>query len=282
MYVPNITISVPQPYNKIGDGPEGPEIFHISNYLNSVSKHKTIDNIKILPDSRYNKSGIVNSEMIKGCIITKVYPYGKKIIFVFDNYLWMIFSLGLEGTFKYIEKTSNNIYPKHSSILISFASGDSLLFSDSRHFGNVVITTNYKLSMKDVGPSWIQGDVELEKFIGVVKSLKKNTKKSIAEFLLEQKYFSGIGNYLRSDILYHAKVDPFKLVIELDNDELERVFKSANKVINSAVECKGTFSKVYNDGGCYSPIVYGRMKTSKNEKVERTKDKNGRMIHWVP
>lgn len=39
---------------------------------------------------------------------------------------------------------------------------------------------------------------------------KKNFDKPICEALLDQKYFNGIGNYLRSTILYYAGINPFE------------------------------------------------------------------------
>lgn len=39
---------------------------------------------------------------------------------------------------------------------------------------------------------------------------KKAFDKPICEALLEQKYFNGIGNYLRSTILYYLDVNPFE------------------------------------------------------------------------
>jgi endonuclease VIII-like 1 len=45
----------------------------------------------------------------------------------------------------------------------------------------------------------------------VMSSLKNKVfSKPICEMLLDQKYFNGIGNYLRSTILYYLDVDPFQ------------------------------------------------------------------------
>ena len=45
----------------------------------------------------------------------------------------------------------------------------------------------------------------------VYKNLhKKDFDKPIYEVLLNQKYFSGIGNYLRSTILYYLDINPFQ------------------------------------------------------------------------
>jgi endonuclease VIII-like 1 len=44
---------------------------------------------------------------------------------------------------------------------------------------------------------------------------KQNFRKPICETLLDQKYFNGIGNYLRSTILYYADINPFEVAIKV-------------------------------------------------------------------
>ena len=39
-------------------------------------------------------------------------------------------------------------------------------------------------------------------------------KRSICEVLLDQRYFNGIGNYLRAEILHRAQISPFVAAIE--------------------------------------------------------------------
>lgn len=40
---------------------------------------------------------------------------------------------------------------------------------------------------------------------------KKDFDEQIAVLLLNQKYFNGIGNYLRAEIMYRANVSPFAI-----------------------------------------------------------------------
>jgi endonuclease VIII-like 1 len=46
----------------------------------------------------------------------------------------------------------------------------------------------------------------------------KSFDKPICETLLDQKYFNGIGNYLRSTILYYLDVNPFETARDIIND----------------------------------------------------------------
>jgi formamidopyrimidine-DNA glycosylase len=45
--------------------------------------------------------------------------------------------------------------------------------------------------------------------------------------LLDQKVISGICNYLRADILYLSKINPFRKVKDITEKELKIIFKNS-------------------------------------------------------
>ena len=61
----------------------------------------------------------------------------------------------------------------------------------------------------------------------------KLANKQIGDFLHDCKKFSGIGNYLRCEILYECKISPFRKLSELSLDEIENLYKVSLKIILS-------------------------------------------------
>ena len=51
-----------------------------------------------------------------------------------------------------------------------------------------------------------------------------------AHILLDQKSFAGIGNYLRSEILFEANLNPYKKPKELDCDSLSNFARSIKNI----------------------------------------------------
>jgi len=80
-----------------------------------------------------------------------------------------------------------------------------LSFVDYRRFGRWEIEGNWG---KDRGPDPM---FDYKNFrANILSNLKAATfNKAICETMLDQKYFNGIGNYLRAEILYRAKIKPF-------------------------------------------------------------------------
>lgn len=116
----------------------------------------------------------------------------------------IVFRFGMSGTFRF---TPEDEVPKHAHLRFYTAEPQrrALCFVDTRRFGSWEVNGTWQ---PDRGPCIM---LEYEKFReNVLRNLQdKAFEKPICEALLNQKYFNGIGNYLRAEILYRLKVPPF-------------------------------------------------------------------------
>jgi formamidopyrimidine-DNA glycosylase len=56
--------------------------------------------------------------------------------------------------------------------------------------------------------------------------VEANKTKNITVFLTDQKMLSGIGNYLKSEILYYAKISPYKNLEDLSIHKIEKLYEA--------------------------------------------------------
>lgn len=116
----------------------------------------------------------------------------------------VLFRFGMSGSFKF---TAEEDLPKHAHL--RFYTKDRprrvLSFVDPRRFGSWEFNGSWQ---PERGPCVM---TEYEKFReNVLKNLSdKAFDKPICEALLNQKYFNGIGNYLRAEILHRLHIPPF-------------------------------------------------------------------------
>lgn len=110
-------------------------------------------------------------------------------------------TMGMSGHFKWVDAGEIS---KHSHLRFQSDNG-SLDFVDVRRFGK------WKLA-----ESWSEnrGPDPISNFQGFIRNIKANLdkkdfEKPIHEVLMNQKYFNGIGNYLRAEILYRTDCNPF-------------------------------------------------------------------------
>ncbi|XP_019359993.1 PREDICTED: endonuclease 8-like 1 [Gavialis gangeticus] len=117
----------------------------------------------------------------------------------------VVFRFGMSGSFKLVPEAE---LPKHAHL--RFYTRESprriLCFVDFRRFGRWEVQGTWQ---PDRGPCVM---LEYEKFReNVLKNLSdKAFDKPICEALLNQKFFNGIGNYLRAEILYRLRIPPFE------------------------------------------------------------------------
>ncbi len=112
----------------------------------------------------------------------------------------LMMTMGMSGHFKWIP---DGVYEKHAHLMFR-ADGGSLAFVDVRRFGK----WKWGFWNKDRGPD---PTTQFQDFIRNIASnlSRKEFDRPICEMLMNQKYFNGIGNYLRAEILYRVDIDPF-------------------------------------------------------------------------
>lgn len=192
--------------------PEGPEVRIMSDFINQKSKNK------IFKSAFHVKKGNIPSEFeeIENNFTIFSRYYGKKIILDIksENFQLRIYIfMGMSGSWKWVD-TKNWSDIKYTRLRFDTLDGDSLLLFGGYLGPKYNLYENFKNASD--GPDIIQ---DFEKF---EKNLKNNLnskdfQKPIYELLLNQKYFAGVGNYLRSTIIYYADVNPFidsKKIIE--------------------------------------------------------------------
>ncbi|XP_015426517.1 PREDICTED: endonuclease 8-like 1 isoform X1 [Myotis davidii] len=123
----------------------------------------------------------------------------------------LIFHFGMSGSFQLVP---SNALPPHAHLRFYTAPPGpqfTLCFVDIRRFGHWELTGEWQPGR---GPCVL---LEYEQFRpcpsreNVLRNLAdKVFDRPICEALLDQRFFNGIGNYLRAEILYRLRIPPFE------------------------------------------------------------------------
>jgi len=270
--------------------PEGSETMLMANYLNKEFKDKLCVNLLLCSKSKYfNKplKGFTSEQWIPingvitipvNMICNCVESYGKKIGFFFDNHCF-IFSLGLEGHFQL--ELGNN-----TGICISFEN-KNIYYDDSRRFGNFYYIHRSELStiMKNVGPDYLRGEVSLELFCSVIKN-PKISHHEIVWFLMNQKYFSGCGVYIKCDALYLARISPYRILSSLTDNDLSNLYHSIMRILTESFRANGktiaTYKNIDGTPGTFTNYCYGLKHDVNGFPIIRCTLSDKRTSHWCP
>jgi len=170
-------------------------------------------------------------------------------------------------------------------------SGQMLALSDLRKFAKVELWDRKELEnskeFRSLGPELLEKSFTLEKFKEV---LKKKKKGKIKQVLMDQTVIAGIGNIYSDEILWQAKINPFKNVSKLNQEELEKIYKAMRKILPKAIELGGEsfsdFRRLSGEKGYFDKErkVYRREgeKCSRCGIIIKRVKMGGRSAHFCP
>jgi endonuclease VIII-like 1 len=194
-----------------------------------------------------------------------------------DNmeFLPLKMTMGMSGHFQWAQSGNK---PKHTHLSFESEAG-SLCFVDVRRFGR----WGFGWWNPDRSPDPTTDYNSFEKNIRENVLTSKEFKKPIHEVLMNQKYFNGIGNYLRAEILYRTECNPF-ISAEEAIVKYPEILSLCKDIPLLAYSLGGGRLKDWkNPNGEEPPKNWGEfMKCYAVKGMEKVLDKNGRTFWYDP
>lgn len=266
--------------------PEGPEIAIMAEELNSLLKKSLFLKLKCKKELFHSDYELKNDKFKISEICKRIKSFGKKIIFIFETFSF-ISSCLMDGRWKF-EKGNGKIIiemlfrdKNNNEIKVYYED------SSNRGFFSIVDknSDNFSHILKDVGPDYMNEDVDFEMFYEKI-SRPRISNKQIQDFLMDQKEFSGIGNYLKSEILYGAKILPTRELSSISHNKFKKLFKKIKKIMYESYRCGGLTIATYKSPsgkiGTFEPKVYSKDEDELGNKVLTILDRNKRKTYFVP
>lgn len=251
--------------------PELPEVETITRQLKKKIKNLQIEKIDVKVEKIFHGK----IEDIVGATVKDIYRRAKMIVITLNNGKSLLFHLKMSGQLIYEDNNGkyggghsippfDEIMPcKHTRVIFYFSDNSKLYFNEMRMFGWVKVMNNEGLQneFSKIGVEPLNPQFDMDWFKSILAK-KGNVK--IKQLLMEQSLIAGIGNIYASEICFYAKVSPLRLAKNLNNKEIEMLFKGIKLILIEAINYQGTSSKQYvnleGKPGNYDRLlkVYGR------------------------
>lgn len=282
--------------------PEGPEVRIVADELSKVCIGKYLY-------SHYQYGRLL-----------QIYTVGKQLYFIFENPGSLILnsSLGIYGHWLmndvWLKLKSNPNTKREPRAIFKwgeivksddkyiFNLENTIVYDDKLSYGKITWLTREEAfkKMENFPNDWMQmlfpqsnclipvppSTLTCSREIFIKTCNKYN--KPIVDVLMEQKYMSGIGNYIKSECLYLAGINPFRNAKTLTLEEINKLFDCICWVFQSSyLVCgmtHGDFISPFGNKGQYEAWCY-KLKTTRDGKykVEEVKrNKNDRTTYWCP
>ena len=230
--------------------PELPEVEIVKQSLVKKIKFKKIQkvlvrnrNLRFKIEPNFEKK--INKKKIK-----KITRLSKYLIIHFTDYTYCLIHLGMSGTIHLLEKNRKNyntntsfysfekLPKKHNHIEINFHK-IKVIYNDPRRFGFIKFFENkndLSYFFKDLGPEPFSNSFD----INYIHKKFKDKNKNIKNFLLDQKFVSGIGNIYASEILFLCKINPSKKAKDLSKEDCKKIIYFSKYVLKQSIKKGGS------------------------------------------
>jgi formamidopyrimidine-DNA glycosylase len=237
--------------------PELPEVEIVRQSLNKKIKQKQVKKVIIRNRNLRFKIPFNFKSHLQNKKIIKVGRFSKYLIISLSQGSYCLIHLGMSGTIhivdnKKINKFTNTSFynspflpKKHNHIEIIF-DNFKIIYNDPRRFGFFQVIKNsleLKKRFNHLGPEPFDLNFDLI----YVYNFFRGKNKDIKNFLLDQKFVSGIGNIYASEILFLSKINPFRKVGLLNKKECQKIISNSKKVLLKAINKGGSTIRDFKD-----------------------------------
>lgn len=213
--------------------PEGPEIWRTADSLSKVLQNKTITDLHFTFDElkKYESK-------LKGQKVKNIEARGKAILTYFENGRVMYSHNQLYGKWMVTERSNRPDTNRSLRVAIHNEEHSAYLYSASE----IEVISKQEVPkhsyIKKLGPDVLHPDTTYEDILAQYRSDDFKNRK-LTTLLLDQGFVSGIGNYLRSEIMFYAKVDPRKKLRDYSAEQKEALADATVKLSKRSYETGG-------------------------------------------
>lgn len=262
--------------------PEGPECRRVYEDLRQQIGDIKISELRVLGGRFLKKSptGLTDVKLPSNVVGGGV--RGKFIWLELETGSSMWITLGMSGYW------STETDP-HAHFQMLLEDGRSLYFVDQRRFGTIRFSqSRTELIDKLTGLGLdVLNDTRIRQD-DFNRAINKYQNKTVTEVLMNQKVCAGIGNYIKCEVLYRARVSPHRLISSLTESERADLFRWAREISVASYIQGGAsirnYQRLTGEHGSFvfEFEVYAQKEDPLGNPVVREETLDGRTTHWVP
>jgi formamidopyrimidine-DNA glycosylase len=180
--------------------------------------------------------------------LTKIERKGKLMRMNFTHEKFLLCHLGMSGGWR---TSKEKVTEKHTHL--QFKCHDSnretiyLAYVDPRRFGHLFF---YKRPSSDAKWNELGIDITSDEFNAdyIYSCLKRYPNRQIKPFLLDQRFFAGVGNYIANEICARAGIRPTRRNSKITKKETQQLLTGTQSILEDTLKTNGTtFSGGYAD-----------------------------------
>lgn len=213
--------------------PEGPEIRLAADRIAKVLVGECVeDAFFALPKLRRQLRQVVDSK------VTAVDTRGKAMLTRFDSGLTLYSHNQLYGRWYVTEPGHEPATARSLRVALHTSKGSAWLYSAS----DIELLNARGLArhpfLSRIGPDVLDDDLHVTDIVACLDD-PRFARRALSALYLDQSFLAGIGNYLRSEILFCAGIDPARRPADLDGRERQRLAMETLRISRRSYRTRG-------------------------------------------
>jgi DNA-formamidopyrimidine glycosylase len=219
--------------------PEGPEVRRHADHIATVLEGEKL--IEVRARTRGAKAWLqAHPDALPGRRVLSVRSHGKHLLIRTEEEYFFHAHLMMWGHWQVLPAPPLETDRRERARLVS-SKGCAILFSAPIfEIGRGDLNRENEILAR-LGPDALpyDGEFDAHEFVRRIEQ-SENADRSIGAVLLDQGVVAGLGNYLRADILFHCRINPWKRAADLSLHELECLTAAIPELARRAYLTGGT------------------------------------------
>ena len=269
---------------------EGPEATFLAEMIYQHFRGKQLRKVRICA-GRYKThgpgKGFVAFQRVLPLRLTDVYKKGKVIFLIFEKSWVLIAKMGMTGWF--YRGADRPLFRSQPNVTFQFEN-EELHFADFRNFGTLLFTNQVMDVMEEMdrlapdvlNPYTTFGEIA-ERVADAAEEKGSRGTMPVGDALMDQTLLmSGIGNILKSEVLYTAGVSPRRELKDVEESEWRRIVSAAKAVSKKTLAVLERRKGESRDEYAGLRRVYGKEQDPEGRRVIAYQSADGRATYYVP
>ncbi len=213
--------------------PEIPDLEAIGGFLNQHLPGVRIEGAQALIPVVFRVPRAEFEDTLEGNVFGRTTRRGKFLLFDLKSGHKLVVNPMLTGRFEYVPPDQKR--RAKTCMVLSLADGNELRYSDVRLMGKVYLVPAKDLQQvpqfADMGPDALDNDLTEEVF---AQRLRRHNG-MIKGILVNHRFIAGIGNAYADEILWAARLHPYRKRPTLSEDDVHRLYDAVHSVLQGAI-----------------------------------------------
>lgn len=217
--------------------PELPDIVILARSMDQALRDRSIAEVTVNQPKCLNHPEEEFRQAVVGRVFQRVWQRGKWALADLDQDWTLAFNLGMGGEVR-LHGADEVPDPQRERVVFCLTNGEQL-WVHFWWFGHVHLIPLGNLSvhpqLADLGAEPLADDFTSQR----LEQMLQGRRGAIKNYLLNQRFITGIGNVYIQDILWHARLHPLRKANTLNRADVERLHSAIRHVLGEGVRWGG-------------------------------------------